>query len=308
MDSFRFFRTLVSSKVIVDNGIAFANTYCPKKKAQILIETWHGSLGIKRFDRQTNKDRWWIHQAEKEAAYTDYIISNSDFEDKIYRDSFWTKSTIWKFGHPRNDILFCRDEEKIRKLDLSFRKKYHIPEDAKLCLYGPTFRDDKDTSPYAIDYDQLRNALEVRFGGKWVIMTRFHFRVRVLLENCSLPDDIIDVSGYPDIQDILCLIDVGITDYSSWICEYMLRRKAGFMFATDMATYESSNRKLFFPLEKLPFPVAYDETTLFDNIKGFNEEKFKEDCDSFLTEMGSIDDGHASERVVDELVRIMGME
>lgn len=303
--SYEFYRELCSAKVIVDNGISTAYLRYHKKHNQYLIETWHGSLGIKKFGRSANNDKRWLKLAAKEGRMTDFIISNSDFEDEVYREDFWKKTPIWKFGHPRNDILFCEDEQKIEALQSHIREKYEIPENAKLCMYAPTFRDDKDLSPYLIDYERLTDALKERFGGEWVILTRFHSRTKKYLGKLALPETVINVSGYPDIQELQLCIDVGITDYSSWICEFMLRRKPGFTFATDVDNYASHERTLFFPLSALPFPTSTNVDELIENILSFDGEKFIHDCDAFLKDKGSIDDGHAAERTVDEIQKLI---
>lgn len=300
-NSYEFFKELASAKVIVDNGISTAFVKYPKKRNQYLIETWHGSLGIKKFGRDANNDKSWLRKAAKEGRMTDYIISNSDMEDEIYREDFWKKTPIWKFGHPRNDILLCKDKEKLAALDKSIRRQYDIPFDAKLCMYAPTFRDDRDLRPYMIDYDRMVEALTKRFGGKWVILTRYHMRTKRYLKFNMFPNYVINVSGYPDIQELMAVIDVGITDYSSWICEYMLRRKAGFTFATDVENYAEHERTMFFPLTALPFPTATNNDELIENILNFDEKKFVADCDAFLKDKGSIDDGHASERTAEAI-------
>ena len=172
-------------------------------------------------------------------------------------------------------------------------------------MYAPTFRDDGDLSPYTIDYDRLLEVLQIRFGGEWVILTRFHSRTKKFLANYSLPKSVVNVSGYPDIQELQLIIDAGITDYSSWICEYMLRRKPGFTFATDVDNYAGHERTLFFPLSALPFPTSSNEDDLIENILNFDEEKYVDDCNAFLAEKGSIDDGHAAERTVEEIKKIL---
>ena len=306
--TYAFYRELFTARVIVDNGVSTATLMYHKKRGQYLIETWHGSLGIKKFGRDSNKDKKWLRNAAREGRMTDFIISNSTFEDAVYREDFWKKTPIWQFGHPRNDILFCTDEEKIAALQEKIRKKYKIPEENHLCMYAPTFRDDGDLSPYVIDYHRLLAALRERFGGEWTIITRFHSRTKKYLKGKKLPKAVVNVSGYPDIQELMLCIDVGITDYSSWICEYMLRRKPGFMFATDLDQYVQNNRSLFFPLTALPFPAAGDIDGLVKNILAFDGEKFVADCNAFLADKGSIDDGHASERTVAKIKELMDVK
>lgn len=304
-NSYAFFKEICSAKVIVDNGVSTAFVHYRKKPNQYLIETWHGSLGIKKFGRDSNKDKQWLRRATREGHMTDFVISNSDMEDDIYREDFWKKTPIWKFGHPRNDILLCNDPERIAKLKDKIYKQYEIPEDAKICMYAPTFRDNRDLRPYMIDYDGLLEALQTRFGGEWVIATRFHMRTKRFLRWNMMPNFVINVSGYPDIMELMSVIDVGITDYSSWICEYMLRRKPGFTFATDVENYAEHDRTMFFPLSALPFPTASNNEQLIENVLNFDEEKYVEDCNAFLKDKGSIDDGHASERVAEEIRKLI---
>ena len=301
-DSYECFKALSSAKVIVDNGVSLAFIGYKKKRKQVLIETWHGSLGIKKFGEIGNNDTLWHQKAQKESSMIDYMISNSDFENSVYAQTeFKTDTEVLKVGHPRNDVLFC-DEERRRLILNKIRDRYSIAEDAKLCLYAPTFRDGNSLDQYNLDYDRLKEALKKRFGGKWQILVRFHNVTKTRFGANLKVDNAIDVSGYADIQEILVCIDVGITDYSSWICEYMLRRKPGFIFATDMDEYIDNERKLFYKLEELPFPLACDEKALEQNILSFDEDAYVKKCDEFLKDKGSVDDGHASERVV-ELIK-----
>ena len=296
--TYECFKALSSAKVIVDNGVSLAFIGYKKKRNQVLIETWHGSLGIKKFGEIGNHDLLWHQKAEEESKMIDYMISNSDFEDAVYSQTeFKTNTEVLKIGHPRNDILFC-DAKTRNRLSDKIRNRYHIAKDTKLCLYAPTFRDGYSLDQYTLDYARLKETLKNRFGSNWEILVRFHnvtktrFGAKLKVENA------VDVSDYADIQEILACIDVGITDYSSWICEYMLRRKPGFIFATDMDEYIDNERKLFYNLEELPFPLAGDEDTLQQNILSFDENTFVKKCDCFLKNKGSVDDGHASEKVV----------
>lgn len=363
--SYDFYKQISRAKVIIDNSVSVAYLNYRKKKNQILIETWHGSIGIKMFSRETNKDKEWCRKADFEGNMTDYCISNSTFEDKIYKDTFWSNARILQLGHARNDVLCWNDSERldpIRKkvfqyfklsdvvnelkqqchqdltcwyqeikgiippisghlgkknpfekmniddsesFELFLKKEYSKCENLKICLYAPTFRDDGDMSPYEIDYERLRQALHTRFGGTWVIMTRFHFRLRKQLKKYELPIGVIDASSYSDIQELLVCTDVGITDYSSWICDYMLTGRPGFLFATDMLQYEKKEREFFYPLSTMPFPLALTNEQLIENILNFKSEGFTEKCRTFLKEKGCIDDGHSAERVADAISAIL---
>ncbi len=302
--SYDLIRAFSKASVIVDNALNVSYSYYPKKKNQILIQTWHGSLGIKRIsgDRVTNK--LWVTRAYKESAVTDLLISNSDFEDMVYRDAYWKKTPIAKLGHARNDILCESGTPRLLELRQRIYELYDLDPDTRICLYAPTFRDDGDMRPYLLDYEGLRNALQTRFGGSWVIMTRFHFRMLKKVAKYRFPEGVINGSTYPDIQELLTCVDVGITDYSSWICDYLLTRRPGFLFATDVADYGSANRGFYYPLETLPFPLSSKNAQLIQQVLDFDSDKFAVNCEAFLTEKGCIDDGRASQRIVDKIIQM----
>lgn len=299
--SLKYYKELMTSKIIIDNEVAVAFTFYKKRKGQYLIETWHGSLGIKKFGREANNDKEWFKFADKEAKMTDYIVSNSDFEDMVYQTTFWKDIPIWKFGHPRNDILFCQDKNKIEEVHKSICSRYGFSLEKKTCLYAPTFRDNDDMSVFNIDYNLLKEALAKKFGGEWVILTRFHSVTKNNLGKINLPESTIDISDYSNIEDILVVIDCGITDYSSWVGEFMLTNKPAFIFGPDYQEYSSKERALYFSYEELPFPSATSLEQLIDNIHNFDSKKYNEKCSLFLKKCGSVDDGNASKRVVKEI-------
>ena len=97
---------------------------------------------------------------------------------------------------------------------------------------------------------------------------------------------------------------MAMTDYSSCIFDFMLSRKPAFIFATDIENY-NTERGFYYPLESTPFPVATDNIELIENIRNFDYEKYKQEVEIFLQEKGCMEDGHASERVVDLIERII---
>ena len=271
------------------------------KRNQTLISTWHGSLGIKKFGKEVYKGgRHWLKAAINTGKMSDYCISNSDFENSIYRKTFWPNTPICMFGHPRNDIFFEKYIEKRKYLKSEFCQKYSVDINTQFVLYAPTFRDNVD-----FDYDYLSNyeiskALNKRFGGKWSFLYRSHPRFKDKIIN----NNIISVNDYADFQELLCIADVLITDYSSCAFDYILTKKPVFIIAPDLESYKIE-RDFFYPLESTPFPIANDNDELINNIININIDKFKNECNIFLKEKGCIEDGFASERTVDLIVKII---
>ena len=303
--TYDFYKELASAKIWVANSVEFLKNPLYKKKGQVLIETWHGSLGIKKFDRDSNSGRRWVEAAELNGKIASYCISNSTFETDVYRGSFWPKTEILEYGHPRNDILDPGDAERREKVKQKIFARYGLSSDVKVALYAPTFRDSHTFSCYDIVYNSLIDALKDRFGGDWVVFVRFHPTVRKYSKGKLAGNDrVIDVTNYPDIQEIMAASDAAITDYSSWIYDFIFLRKPGFIFATDIERY-NHERGFYYKLETTPFPIAVSNEELFQNIRNFDQEKYQRDVEEFLRGKGSVEDGHAAERVVAKIAEIL---
>ena len=85
----------------------------------------------------------------------------------------------------------------------------------------------------------------------------------------------------------------------------MLTRKPCFLFAVDIKDY-NTERGFCYPLETTPFPISTNNDELSQSIINFDEKKYAEDVENFLVDKGCVDDGHASERVVELIKQITG--
>ena len=104
-------KAIASARIWVDNAINFYwDRSIRKKKGQAYFETWHGSMGIKRVGKDDVKNRRWRRTARRSGKVTDYCISNSQFENMVFRTTHWPDTEILMYGHARNDCLFCPEE------------------------------------------------------------------------------------------------------------------------------------------------------------------------------------------------------
>lgn len=282
-----------------------------KRAGQIYIQTWHGSLGIKKIDADVKGEaftkRSWCTTAHTDSKYTDYLLSNSQFENEVFEHGFWYDGKIKQIGHPRNDIFFIPDEVK-KAITEKVHSKLNISFDKKILLYAPSFRDEERLDCFNIDSQNILNILKSKFGSEWVLAIRMHPRLAKESKNIfKFSKEIIDASEYPDIQELLMASEAMITDYSSCIFDFMLSRKPAFIFATDIEKY-NTERGLYYPLESTPFPIATNNNELIENIKNFDYEKYKNEVELFLQEKGCIEDGHASERIVNIIEQIVGQK
>lgn len=308
-NTYEYFEAAAASKVLFTNSLLGDKFYpFPVREDQVVVETWHGSLGIKRFDpAHYNTNVTWPIAAARTGKLTTQIISNSSFEDGVFRETFWKETPILKYGHARNDIFFPQSEQVRSYLKQRFCKDNGLSEDTKFALYAPTFRDDHNFAVYDLNAEQTLNALRKRFGGEWKLLLRYHDNDKggEAKKNTVKSCDVIDVTKYPDMQSLLAFTDVGITDYSSWIYDYVLLRKPGFLFAMDRSKYDNE-RGFYFRLEDTPFPVSTDSDELEETILSFDEELFQKRVTEFLSDKGCMDDGDASVRIADQVMEWTG--
>lgn len=106
----------------------------------------------------------------------------------------------------------------------------------------------------------------------------------------------IDVSDYPDMQELLCTVDILITDYSSSMWDFALTKKPGFLFATDVQKYKDE-RDFDTPMSEWPFVVTTNNAELVEAIRNFNESVHFLKVEKHLRDLGSFENGQACEVV-----------
>ena len=304
--SYEFYEEAASAKIIIDNALNMEYLNFNKKKNQFIIQTWHGSLGLKRIGNNDVNNQRWLKKAISYAGKTDYCISNSKFEtEQVYRDSYWKNNNILEYGHPRNDILFLpKSDSAIKEIDKKVRDYFSVDKNTKIFLYAPTFRESDDVEAYDINFEDVIKALEKKFSGEWAILVKLHFKDRKGLKVITKNKKIINATEYPDIQDLITVSDIALTDYSSWICDWVLTKKPGFLFASDIKKYESE-RGFYYPLSETPFPIAANNKELIKNILDFDEKKYEEKRKKFLKKRGCCEEGNASKKVVELIKEII---
>lgn len=289
MHSLQYFYYVLTAKVYVgNNGIS---SYIPKRKEQLIINTWHGGGAYKKVVTDVFHDTAYEKIAKIIAKETDYYISSCRaFTEVMQKASLVPQKNFVTCGMPRNDIFF-------KPIDISLKLKqfFNISLNNHIILYAPTFRDDENTIEESIDTNMVLCSLKKRFGGTWSFLIRKHY-----LDKRKFPTECLDVSNYPDMQELLLISDVLITDYSSCMWDFSLTYRPCFIFASDMFIY-SKKRDFYTPVKKWPFPIAENNSELFDNILNFDEDYYKTSVERHHKELGSYETGKASE-IVSELI------
>ena len=284
---------LATAAVWVDNKRK--KPYISKRRKQHYIQTWHGSIPLKRIeaDVEDSLDIFYVSNAKRDSGMMDLIISDSKFSDRLYREGFWYDGKVLRVGTPRFDYLADLSNKT------SLRNSLDLPQDAFVILYAPTFRNQSEADVYDIDLKRVKSAFETTTRKKAVILVRMHPNIPV--GQVKYDENIaVDVSDYPDVYDLLKMSDVLITDYSSLIFEFsVVEMKPVFAYAKDLYKYD---RGFYFSLDSLPFLFATSNDELIKGILEFDQDSYIKKLRSFYDGLELIADGHASERVVDYIV------
>lgn len=305
--SFEYFREVYTSKIYITNDGVEPKIH--KRENQIFICSWHGAGPFKK----TNIDLCPMNAELKkyfEEMYRniDIFVSPSKFNTQVIRRAFGYEGEILECGSPRMDCLLNKN---------NFRDKicgyYKIDPKSKIVLYAPTFRKssigDEGSSvtsfeKYDIKWEMIRESLEKRFGGSFVLLYRFHHMLYRFAESRMAYPDAINVTLYPDVQELLGAADVLITDYSSIMWDFSLQRKPVFLYQNDVDEY-IRDRGFYSDIEEWPYIKARTSEELSEKILGFDNDKYVTELNQFLEKYGTFDDGHACERTIEHISRML---
>lgn len=266
--------------------------FIPRNK-QHYIQTWHSSLRLKKIEKDANLDDQYREFAKNDSTKISIIISGCRFSSIIFSKSFWFNGPILEVGTPRIDYLLNVTADDKQKL---YRKSVLDPN-FHYVLYAPTFRNSADISVYNIDYEYLVTNLEKKFGGTWKILFRIHPNLKDIIKVSDLTNNCIDVSNYDDIQELLLISDILITDYSSCMFDVAFLNKLCILYASDVVNYYNNERQFYFDINKLPFPLATNNKELGQVIENYDSSVYKNKVLSFIESIGSFEIGKACERI-----------
>lgn len=304
--SYKHIYYLLTSEFIISNlGI---EPIIPKRKSQVFINTWHGGGAYKRVSADMNmftkSEKYYIRKMRdiRRNDTTFFLSSSERFTEVSSQDFFVNKNNFVSSGLPRNDRFFNTLPEERLEARRYFCELYKIPVDNLLVLYAPTFRGSHRRQEH-ID-NQVCDAkvsltLEKRFKKNVTFLFRSHIsKGSSFTENANSEVNMIDMTKYPDMQDLLDYADVLITDYSSSIWDYCITHKPGFLFVPDLEKYQSG-RGFYTPISRWPYPYAETVEELCEKIKSYSTNDNESCIKAHQVELGTFERGRALYYVVD---------
>jgi len=278
--------------------------YFRKKPSTTYVQTWHGTP-LKRiaFDipgRSLANPPKYLRELRRDVASWDALISPNPFSSEIFRRAFGYPGWIVESGYPRNDLLSAPDRDSIRR---RVRAALGIGEDVRAVLYAPTWRDDTAFS-LELDLDGLLEAL----GDDHRVLLRAHQLVAKTVDLAAHPG-VRDVSSYPDNRELYLAADVLITDYSSVMFDFAVTGKPILLFTYDLERYRDQMRGFYFDFEReAPGPLLRTSAEVIGALGELDavEARHRPAYESFRERFCGLEDGHASERVLDAVLGSAG--
>lgn len=271
------------------------------RKGTKLIQAWHAVGAFKRvgFSR-LGKEGGPSEKSLTHKNYTDVIVSSKNIIEN-YQEAFGIdKGKIHPLGVPRTDFFFDEKQKEHAKNELY--NKYPILKGKRIILFAPTFRGNgKKAAHYPheyIDIDKIYKNLE----NDEIFIIKNHPFVKEKFDiTKEQSDKILDFTSYQDINQLLLITDLLITDYSSTIFEYALLDKPIIFYVPDFEEYRNS-RDFYYDFDEYTYgEVCKNFEELVQKIQNttVNKEKLKKFKEKFL----NMCDGKSTQRFVDVIIK-----
>lgn len=292
---FKYGYYLATSKVILIDDYIRSVYEIKKRKDNYLIQVWHACGAFKTFGfSRLSKEGCWPQESRSHRTY-DYCTVSSKKVAKHYAEAFGMNiNSIISTGVPRTDIFF--DDAYKHETREKIYASYPMLKDKKVILFAPTFRGSSKKEGnyphYRFDYEKIFD----KFGDEYKIIVKHHPHVNnkfTIPENYK--DKIIDLSGNEELNDLLFITDVLITDYSSVIFEASLLNIPMLFYAFDLQEYISLRGFYYEYLSFVPGKVVYsmDEILMSLTQNDFEAEKIEKFKKEFFDDF----DGNSGRRV-----------
>jgi CDP-glycerol glycerophosphotransferase len=300
----RYWELLQTSPLVVAN--CELHRSFQKAGFQTVVQTWHGTP-LKRIglDIDSPKFRNEAYQDDlaHQVAQWSFMLSPTTDTDEIFRRAFAFDGDLIPSGSPRNDRLVRNDAAE--RADI--RARIGLDSGDTAILFAPTFRDDSHTtagyraSPQC-DLPTLLATLPES--------TRVLFRAHSNIRTTEIPwdnDRVINVSDYPDAQDLILAGDLLVTDYSSLMFDWALTGKPVTLFAPDLEQYQGVRDFYYDYLEVMPTAPARTPAQLGAALEtALNSPSV--DLTEIVERFAGRDDGSATDRVIDEILQRVDFE
>ena len=293
---------IADAKYVFMNDSSNIISCLPKREETIVTQLWHACGAFKKFGMSTadlifGDNRKTLEKYPYHRNYTYVTVSSPEiiwaYEEAMSYDD--KKGVVVAAGTSRTDYFF--DKKVLDKAHKELYRVFPQAEGKKVILYAPTFRGRvaKAKTPNKLDVRMFQEA----FGDEYVLVFKHHPFVKKppkIPAECQ--DFAIDCTKTMSIEDLLCVSDICISDYSSLVFEYSLFEKPMIFFAYDLDNYYDWRGFYYDYKDFVPGPIYTTNEEMIDYISNVEERFDKQKVTTFRDKFMSSCDGHATERIM----------
>lgn len=292
---------LATSQFFLIDDFYFPVYVVKLRRGTEVVQVWHACGAFKKFgysilDKDYGADNEYVKYIPIHQNYSHVLVSSKEVSP-YYAEAFnMNESEIRPIGIPRTDVFFDSElkEEAIQRV----YQAYPQLKDKKIILYAPTFRGaTRATMHMKIPFD-LKRVVE-SLDENTVLVLKMHPFISKDMIKVEV-SKVIDVTGYSEVNDLLLIADLLISDYSSLIFEYSLLERPMIFYAHDRASY-TKERDFYYDYEAfVPGPIVETTEDLIDQLQrtSFDPSSIRAFKHKFFDET----DGKASQRFVRQVL------
>jgi CDP-glycerol glycerophosphotransferase len=212
-------------------------------------------------------------------------------------------SKILVTGYPRNDIFFTHDSSYKKKIQKDIGIEGHT------VLYAPTWRKCGKTEFFPFDDFDLKVLVSYLRDSKTTIIIHPHVvdlrrsNKEDLLRNLEWCKDVIKVitkKDFSDIQSLMLVSDILITDYSSIFYDFLLLDRPIFFFPYDLSDYSEKMGDFLTDYHNgTPGEKIYSQVDFIGHLAQvrISDSAYKAERQELCRKAHSFSDGKSSERI-----------
>jgi CDP-glycerol glycerophosphotransferase (TagB/SpsB family) len=274
-----------------------------RRPGQEVLQTFHGypskAMGIGLWQQKNFTPTRIEQQLDRTSRNWSLLLTPIPEMDVHYRENYRYDGPILATGYPRDDALVAPTAADTR---LETRARLGLDHDTVAVLYAPTWRDDQATDFRAarmVDHLDVTAAARA-LGPGYVLLLRGH-----RFMSATDPGDgsrVLDVTAYPEINDLILAADAAVLDYSSMRFDFALTGRPMVFLVPDLEDYATAKRGFLYDFAPTaPGPHARSSAEVVEALRDLDgvRERHREAYERFNATYNRLQDGAAARRVVD---------
>ena len=287
----------MSDIIFVDNYTSVLTHLKLSKKVK-LVQLWHAGIGFKsvgyaRFGLEGSPHPYQSCHRN----YTNAIVDQDNLID-IYSEVFGVKKSIFRsYGIPRLDNYL--NENKIKTATEKLYLLNPKIKTSKVILFSPTYRGTGSNTAY-YDYSlfDLEKIYDFCTKNDFIFIIKMHpFITKKIEIKDKYKDRIYEYSNI-DINDLIYISDIMITDYSSCAYEFSLFERPLIFYRFDKELYEYQR-----PIHTVDsFTKKQFEVKNFDEVLKILEKNKNININERFTNMKKRNEKSSCEKILNDVI------